>query len=132
MAAANPLPLAFAVKSPGATLAMLTAPPEITPFAFVTIIAPSPSAVPCGTWKLIWAGETKKSGADRDVPAESITLTEAPASVVGSDRFSVAACVDVAKFCPNAATIDSGANFGPRKLAAETGAAVAPGGAAMR
>ena len=58
---------------------------------------------------MIWFGETKKRGAERSLPALSLTLTVEPAKVVGSGTV-VATCTAVARFAPKAATMDSGAS----------------------
>src|SRR5215475_5750647 len=82
-AAATPLPVALAVKSPGATLTNSMLPLEAAPIEFLNEIVPGPVAVPGGIRKLICVGETNKSGASRDVFISSMTLTETPARVVG-------------------------------------------------
>src|SRR5262249_55586196 len=98
----------------GETLAMLTAPTETVPFVLVNDIVPLPGAVSPGIRKLICVGETKKSGASRGVPIASMTVTEAPARVVGSCSLAGGYCVDVAKFCPTAPGIDWGGSCVPR------------------
>lgn len=118
--AATPCPLALAANRPGATAATCAVPTETLPSPLVMVMVAGPIATPGGSWKLIWPGATKKSGAVRSAPPLSLTLTLVPAIEVGSGN-EAAACVVVASLTPKDETIDSGANPSEeRKLAAET------------
>src|ERR1700681_3560644 len=82
-AAATSLPVAFALKSAGATAVNCISEIPTREEFFRTDTVALPCASPAGTTKLIWPDETKYSGAACVFPAPSWTVTLTPARLSG-------------------------------------------------
>jgi hypothetical protein len=84
------------VKIPGAAAERLTVMDGLVPAAVVTVsVAVGDESSSHGTWKLIWRGETKKSGTE--IP---FIVTVVPPSVVGRGNDDADAAA-AARFVPN-------------------------------